>query len=142
MGLEERFFSKVDALGPCWEWTASTNKAGYGRFRYEGGARLAHHVCHLLMVGPLPEGLEPDHLCRNPPCVNPDHLEWVTHRENMRRSHSTKLLGRMHRSKTECPKGHPYDEKNTLIRPSGWRKCRACDNAEKRARYHRKKERI
>jgi hypothetical protein len=88
---EARFWSKVDASGDCWEWTGYTDQDGYGRVgvgrRVDQRTIPAHRYAWELMVGPIPEGLEIDHLCFNRPCVNPDHLEPVTHTENMRRRH-------------------------------------------------------
>jgi hypothetical protein len=89
----ERFWPQVDFDGPggCWLWTGQANKGGYGAFsvgsRYDGNRRgvRAHRWAYEALVGPIPEGLQLDHLCRNPPCVNPAHLEPVTHAENMRR---------------------------------------------------------
>lgn len=83
--LEDRFWAKVDVRGPCWEWTAST-RYGYGQFMVGNRSMLAHRFAWQMLVGPIPDGLELDHLCRNPACVSPDHLEPVTHRENMRRA--------------------------------------------------------
>lgn len=79
----------------------------------------AHRVAYEEIMGPVPEGLELDHLCRTRSCVNPSHLEPVTHRENMNRGDVAT------RRKTHCPKGHPYDEENTGIY-NGYRNCRAC----------------
>ncbi len=82
---EESFFSKVDAVGICWEWTRATHK-GYGRFIAPDERRwLAHRWCWEYLVGPIPDGLVLDHLCENKACVNPDHLEVVTQGENARR---------------------------------------------------------
>ena len=81
---EERFWAKVDKDAPngCWIWTGSLNALGYGFFFYKGQTRLAHRVVHELSKGTFPEGLVTDHLCRTPACVNPNHLEPVTNREN------------------------------------------------------------
>lgn len=94
---EERFWSKVDKdgptpilcpeLGPCWIWTASLNK-GYGQAAWGTPSKMrqAYKVAYELLVGPVPEGLDLDHLCETKPCVNPAHLEPVTHAENVRRA--------------------------------------------------------
>lgn len=79
---------------------------------------LAHRWSYEFHVGPIPEGLDLDHLCRNRGCVNPDHLEPVTREENIRRAFATV---------THCPSGHPYSDENTYVRPGTvHRKCRAC----------------
>lgn len=116
--FEERFWSKVEKTETCWLWTASLCD-GYGQFSVSAGLpRRAHRVAYELLVGPIPEGLTLDHLCRVRNCVRPDHLEPVTQAENTRRA----SLG-----KTHCRQGHPYDEANTYIRPSrGERECRIC----------------
>lgn len=90
MTREERFWAKVDRSGDCWRWTGALARGGYG-FAVVGSRddpqryRNAHRFAYELSVGPIPEGLELDHLCRNRRCVNPAHLEPVTHSENMRR---------------------------------------------------------
>ena len=124
----DRFWSKVE-FGDwldCWLWTAS-RVDGYGRFRLGGrgsSPARAHVVAYELLIGPVPDGLELDHLCRVPACVNPSHLEAVTHAENCRRGRA----GAHNADKTHCPRGHPYDEENTYwFGPDGkWRDCRAC----------------
>lgn len=70
--------------GGCWPWQGFTDFNSYGRFSRYG---LAHRFAYEFLVGPIPKGLEIDHLCRNKSCVNPDHLEAVTHRENIRRDY-------------------------------------------------------
>jgi len=87
------------------------------------------------MVGEIPEGLQIDHLCRVPACVRPDHLEVVTPRINVWRGRSDAAKNAL---KTECPQGHPYDEKNTRRDWEGKRSCRECA----RLRYHLKKQRL
>ena len=122
--LEEKFWDKVNKTETCWLWTASVNNRGYGQFNTaklgKKGMSYAHRVSYQLSVGPIPEGLVLDHLCRVIICVNPDHLEIVTQRENSLRG----LNGRM---KTHCINGHEFDEKNTYYRKdTGARLCRRC----------------
>ena len=87
--VEVRFWAKVDVGHPlgCWTWIAGRTSRGYGSFGQGGPKRrvYAHRYAYELLVGPIPDGLVIDHLCRNPSCVNPDHLEPVTHQENCRR---------------------------------------------------------
>ncbi len=107
----------------CWEWLGHLDKHGYGLFSNNHKSFMAHRYSFSYFIGEIPTGLELDHLCRNPKCVNPDHLEAVTHIENLRR-------GNTRMNKTHCPKGHPYNESNTyhyisaLGRPA--RNCKVC----------------
>ena len=100
-----------------------------------------HIVAYELRHGSVPCGLELDHKCNTPLCINPDHLEAVTHRENVKRSQSP--FG-INARKTECPKGHPLAGDNLYLTPNGRRNCRICRyNASKaaHARKRAKKER-
>jgi hypothetical protein len=104
----------------CWRWQRHT-VAGYAHIR-GGRSRLAHRVMYELLVGPIPEGLHIDHLCRNPTCVNPAHMEPVTAAENNQRGESPSAVnGR----KATCLRGHVFDAANTYSH-SGKRYCRAC----------------
>lgn len=119
-----RFFSKVEITGFCWNWKAGLSH-GYGAYWHEGRKVRAHTYCYELLVGPAPEGLQPDHLCRNTRCVNPDHIEWVTQAENNHRAFGGSFLNSQ---KTRCPQGHEYDEDNTYVNAKGSRICRQCNN--------------
>jgi hypothetical protein len=123
--LHDRFFSKVEKTDSCWLWTASKTPRGYGTFYFEGRNRGAHRVAYLLTKGAIPEGAELDHLCRNPSCVNPDHLEPVTHLENTRRGQVGLHMKEKAARSTHCRKGHEYTTENTRIY-KGYRQCRAC----------------
>lgn len=121
-----RFLAKVQREGSgCWRWTGAINQHGYGRVWdiRRGGAVQAHRFSYEAHKGSVPDGLVIDHLCRNRACVNPDHLEPVTNRENLLRG-ANFVADEARR--TQCPVGHPYDEANTYRRPDGIRTCRAC----------------
>ncbi len=136
----ERFWEKVKVRdSTCWEWTAGTNGVGYGRFWNQWGMVLAHRFSFQIFGGVIPEGLELDHLCRNRACVNPEHLEVVTHRENVKRGLSPEVQRQRQLSKTHCPQGHPYDLLNTYIRPDGGRDCRTCNRQRKKESYIKSK---
>ena len=90
----ERLLENVDKSGDCWLWTGQLNNKGYGLFSYRNQKRAAHVVLWEHLVGLVPAGLELDHLCRITACVNPDHLEPVTHAENMRRMRISRRLER------------------------------------------------
>lgn len=126
-----RFWEKVEKTDTCWNWAAYKRADGYGEFWLNGQSRYAHRVAYELEVGEIPEGLTIDHLCRNTSCVNPSHLEPVTHAENVRRGDA----GWRNAIKTHCPHGHPYDEANTYVNPDGRRDCRACHRDRTLRRY-------
>ncbi len=111
----------------CWEWTGAKSTAGYGQIRVGDPLVYAHRFSYEWIVGRIPEGLDIDHLCRNPGCVNPSHLEPVTRRENVRRG----IAGLAQKARTHCPQGHPYDSKNTYIYRNN-RQCRICGAAASR----------
>lgn len=107
----------------CWEWAGYVGKHGYGQVTIKGKSFKAHRLSYLLHKGELTSGLEIDHLCRNRKCINPQHLEEVTKKENQRRGLS--VSGKNFRKK-ECANGHLFSEMNTYIRPDGGRSCKIC----------------
>jgi len=130
IALADRFWPKVRKTSGCWEWTACRTKSGYGIIGAGGRHAYAHRVAYELCVGPIPEGLTLDHLCRNRGCVNPAHLEPVTMRENLRRGDSP--VGREARQ-THCLRGHPLSGPNLRTDRRGHRYCRACCAIHERA---------
>ena len=127
----ERFWSKVDKSGDCWVWTAGKSRDGYGNFKRDGKDLKAHRVAYELVRGSIPTGLDLDHLCRVRACVNPDHLEPVTRRENiMRGAGYTAEQAR----KTACKRGHEFTAENTYAWRGG-RICRTCRKAYSSQRY-------
>lgn len=127
--LAERFWSKVDTSAgilECWPWQGTLKGNGYGELAIRPAKLLAHRVAYVVNVGPIPAGLQIDHLCRNRLCVNPAHLEPVTSRENTIRGKAFV---------THCPHGHAYTPENTYRRRNGHRYCRECQLQGRRARY-------
>lgn len=125
---EERFRASVHVADDgCWLWRGTLNDKGYGKFYVDGRQRPAHRWSYEHFVGPIPDGLEPDHLCRVRNCVNPNHLDPVTHRENSQRAAY---------SRTTCVRGHELPEPG----PDGGRRvCRTCANERNRAYKARKR---
>jgi hypothetical protein len=120
---DDRFWEKVDAFGDCWEWTAAKTGAGYGNF-YDGSRLIvAHRYAYISLVGPIPAGMVLDHLCRNPSCVNPDHLRVLTRRENTLCGYNSPADNAR---KTHCHRGHPLSGENVRIRSQGDRFCKEC----------------
>lgn len=126
---------EIDDNG-CWLWTAYVAPNGYGRLivgsRIDGTRRcaVAHRVSFEHFVGPVPDGFELDHLCNVRRCVNPEHLQVVTHRENIVRS-SNFIAD--HARQTRCVRGHEFTENNTRVYRGG-RFCRACERDRSTAR--------
>lgn len=134
----DRFWSKVDTTGLCWEWTASRNAKGYGCFRVADRRNAtAHRVAWEMLVGVIPEGMQLDHLCRNRSCVNPDHLEVVDGRTNTLRGNA--MSARWAR-RTHCNYGHPFDEENTRVWGNDGRRCAQCQSDRAKARRARRRE--
>lgn len=131
----KRFLGKVDTSGDCWLWTAGKHSRGYGQFYLDGKDVRAHRAAYEHYIGPIPDGLEIDHLCRVRECCNPAHLEAVTHAENVRRGDG----GKHQLAKTHCPKGHPYKGDNLYRDSHARRRCLVCKRATGLAYYYRQK---
>lgn len=150
---QERHTSRLHAsytvqANGCWAWKGKVGRDGYGRFSIDSRWRMAHRVAYLLLAGRIPDGFEVDHLCHNADkdcaggtgcghrrCVNPAHLEAVSHRVNM---HRTEYIGAKARQ-THCKYDHEFTEANTGRDSRGNRRCRACDRNQKAAQRAAKK---
>lgn len=158
------FMRRVEMDGTCWIWTGRRNAAGYGQLEAGGRPWKAHRYVYTQVKGPIPDGLTLDHLCRRPACVNPDHLQPVSMAENLRRAEANRIIdrveslsvaavalrapaatrgvdGRPNSRKVECPKGHPYDDENTLHVKEG-RRCRTCRREQVREAQRRRRARL
>lgn len=142
MSLMERFWDKVnpEPMSGCWLWSGGCTPKGYGVFWGDRGREYAYRFAYRILVAEFSEE-QIDHKCSNPYCVNPDHLEPVSGRENLSR---TRERGRgfvpppTHGHETHCPKGHPYSGDNLYIRPNGKRECRECLRDQQRRRTRRR----
>jgi hypothetical protein len=129
---EDRFWDNVFVTESCWLWLGAKDTYGYGQFSVGGRLVLVHKWAYVRWRGSVPLGKELDHLCRVRRCVNPTHLQAVSHRLNMSRGYWAR--------KTYCPKGHPYDARNTFFQANGQRTCRECKAQWQRNRAARLKE--
>jgi hypothetical protein len=132
-------------MSGCWLWTASLSRQGYGQFYTgtKGRFDLAHRVSYVLNVGEIPAGKELDHLCYNPSCINPQHLEAVTRAENIKRGWIVRRrLGTAYQ-KQICKRGHPYSGDNLYL----WtdpqtgdqkRMCRKCHAIRAKAQWQKR----
>lgn len=130
-----RFWARTRREGTCLVWIGQLDRKGYGTVMWRCRRRGAHRLAYELTHGPVPNGMELDHLCRNPKCVDPAHLEVVTHRTNTLRSTSFVATNA---AKTHCANGHAFTEENTYVSRTGRRACRECHRLLERARWHRR----
>lgn len=115
--VADRYRDKVVQRGAdeCWGWTGSVNRQGYGQLLRDGRPVGAHRVSFEISHGPQPDGTHIHHICENPICTNPAHLEALTPSEHKKRH-----------LKTHCKRGHEFTEENTYRPPAGSRMCRTC----------------
>lgn len=132
----ERFWAKVDKGSGCWMWRPEKNPDRYGYLYVDGRLVKAARFSYEMVAGPIPPGLQLDHLCRNRRCVNPAHLEPVTQRENILRG---ECMTAVNARKTHCLRGHPLSGEN-LSSYSRGRTCKACARGKALARYYRDKD--
>lgn len=138
----DRFAEKIALTDSgCIEWIAYRYENGYGRIWLDGRNVSAHRWSYEYHVGPIPEGLVIDHLCRNPPCVNPDHLEPVTTQENVIRGIGPTLASERWQAVTHCPQGHEYTDENTYRDPDGSRSCWTCKRENRKKHYELNRQR-
>ncbi len=126
----ERFWNKVERSSSCWLWLACLSRDGYGRFRLGDRMVQAHRLAYELSVGPVPNGLQIDHLCRVRACVNPGHLRPLTKTENDRIGMGPPAINAR---KTRCAHGHELTDTNTYRQGGSRRQCRLCNGLAVRA---------
>lgn len=135
-GLVVRFMAKVEQQDSgCWLWRGSVNRVtGYAQIKVGPRVWSGHRLSYVLFVGPVPFGLQLDHLCRTRHCVSPLHLEPVTARENTARSAND--TGQALRT-GKCKWGHEFTPENTRVRRNGSRACVECARRRCRETYQR-----
>jgi len=133
-----RLMSKTVKLScGCWLYTGGLDPDGYGIFWVNGkSVRVHRYTYEALTDTVIPDELPIDHLCRNRACINPQHMEPVTPRENVIRGILSQVNHEKAQSRTHCSNGHAYTPENTHIRPDGTRRCRQCKRESERRRIH------
>ena len=134
--VEDKFWQRVEQTQYCWLWVGGVNKEGYGYFTVNGKSLRAHRWSYEYLIGKIPDELVIDHMCRVRNCVNPDHLEAVTSKENILRGHGRWWISSQ---LTHCHRGHPFSGDNLAYKKSGQRRCRECERILSNIRYHSKK---
>lgn len=145
MIFRRNIWDVVEKSQGCWAWKGTILYTGYGQRSTSEGPRLAHRLVYEISVGPIPEGMKLDHTCHNKDktcsggwsclhrrCVNPDHLEVVTQKENVLRGNG---IGGKNARKTHCKRGHEFTKENIILRSWGGRECRTCKKANMRKYY-------
>jgi hypothetical protein len=129
---------RAEVKDGCWLWRSACSANGYGQIRYRGRQVLVHRLAYETFVGPIAPGQQIDHLCRNRACFNPEHLRACSARENLL-APGSRALAAENALKTQCVRGHPYDQANTYYPPNGQRSCRACMREYQR-KYRRERK--
>lgn len=122
INTHDKFWTKIKITNFCWEWTGGKRK-GYGLFGLDGKSKSAHRYSYELFKGDIEKGMTIDHLCRNRACVNPNHLESVTNKENVLRGFG---LTAINARKTHCLRGHILSGENLYVHKNNYRACKQC----------------
>lgn len=122
----ERIMELSEWQGPCLVWTLAKDKDGYGAAKAERRMVRVHRFMWERLVGPIPDGMHLDHLCLNRACWFSDHLRVLSPGDNTR----AMFRGR----RAHCPKGHPFNAANTRLTRQGYRRCRTCDETNRKLR--------
>ena len=138
MPLPSTFWQKVVKTESCWNWVGYLMPRGYGRTHIGKKNKLAHRATYEELVGPIPNGLDIDHLCRNRRCVNPGHLRPATRRQNLLAPGSLSP-SKACSEKTHCYRGHPFDAGNYRIMRDGSRRCVVCERDYRKRRSERER---
>src|SRR5215475_10040875 len=118
----DAMWQRIAPTSACWEWNGAKTPLGYAVLRMPDGRNgYVHRIVYRILIGPIPTGSELDHLCRNPGCLNPDHLEPVSHRTNITRGKAAIKAARTH-----CRRGHRLSADSVFTRADGARCCRQC----------------
>ena len=127
-GLPQRILDKIVRIpeSGCWVWEGSISGYGYGETWWNNAKKFVHVLAHELFIGEVPKGFKVDHLCRVRCCCNPQHLEAVTHAENVRRGTGWQHVVEYHKQQTHCQRGHEWSAENTYVEPNGKRRCLEC----------------
>lgn len=121
----QRFIQKVelDIITGCWDWKSRINNHGYGVFGIKNKNYYSHRLSYEYFKEEIPKNTELDHLCKNTKCCNPEHLEAVSHKENIFRSNAPTTINHF---KTHCIRGHEFTPENTLKIKGTGRNCKKC----------------
>jgi hypothetical protein len=122
--IEGRFHAKYTIIDTCWIWQGAKINSGYGIFTDEYGKTVtAHRWSYQYFKGAIPEGCVVDHICRNPACVYPQHLQAISQSDNIKRS----LLVKQRSARTHCKNGHEFTPENTkYVKGQRGRRCAKC----------------
>ncbi len=140
-----KYLNKIKVINDCWIWQGAKSKMQYknsvvyyGKIMFKSKTRQAHRLFYISFKGEIPKGLELDHLCRNTLCVNPEHLQAVTHSENMKRGKAHLEIVQRASLITHCPQKHEYTKENTYIFKNQ-RRCKECNR--QRAKLYQQNKR-
>lgn len=141
MTLDDLFDRSIPVpVTGCWLWEGPIHPDGYGLVYSDGRTEGVHRVAVRKAGREIPIGMQVDHLCRVRCCINPTHLEVVSHAENIRRGETGLASGKTKRALTHCKSGHPFIPGNYSLTPAGHRRCLICHRQRENARYHSKEK--